>query len=289
MNARVWRATVELEPAHPSTARPLRLEANRDASLNDPVETTAFCRLVQRSVELLRPLRVLDVGCGTGAPTLQAARAGAHRVVGIDVIPRNVFITLNNIRHAGLQARVTAHAASWEDVVRGDFYPGNVNLVISNPPYVPDGEGVAVDGGPTGTRMLDAIVDGVPECTRGLALLFGSLSDPLQVLSRIERQGFDILELRGMSVPFGRYTSYPSTLARLKQLKERGSAWFCDALPQASLAPHHYLTLGVIATRRDGSPCSGRATQLPRFAELLERYQEKGPAVLSGNELMGKL
>lgn len=288
MNASAWRASVELELPRSVAAQSLRPEDDWEAPLNDPAETAAFCRLVQRSVELLRPLRVLDVGCGTGLPTLQAARAGAHRVVGIDVVPRNVFITRKHIRAEGLESRVTAHAASWEDVVRGDFYPGNVNLVISNPPYVPDGEGVAVDGGSTGTRMLDAIVDGMPKSARGLGLLFGSLSDPLQVLSRIERGGFDVLEVRGCSVPFGSYTSRPRTLARLRELRTQNRAWFCDAIPQASLAPHQYLTLGVIAVRREPAS-SPQPSVLPKLGQLLDDYQRKGPTVLSGNLLIGKL
>ena len=289
MNAPALRTTVNSDSTHPVAARSLNAGTDRETSLNDPAETAAFGRLVERAVELLRPLRVLDVGCGTGLPTLRAAHAGAHRVVGIDVIPRNVFITLDNVRREGLQSRVTAHAASWEDVVRGDFYPGNVNLVVSNPPYVPGGHGVAVDGGPTGTRMLDAIVDGMPQSTRGLALLFGSLSDPLQVLSRIERRGFEVLELRGLSVPFGRYTSQPNTLATLKQLRAQGRAWFCDALPHASRAPHQYLTIGVIAARREPAASSSRPSCVAEFSELLDLYQRRGPAVLSANGLMAKL
>lgn len=250
------------------------------ASLDDPNETAAFARLVERAVKSLRARRVLDVGCGAAMPTLAAAQAGAQRALGIDIVPRNVFIARGNIRQARLEGRVSAHYASWESVVRGDFYPGEVDLVVANPPYVPSGDGTAVDGGPTGTRMLDAIIDGTPQSVKGLALLFSSLSDPLHVLARLEQRAFTITGLFGQSVPFGRYTSAPCTLSALLRLRSRGSAWFCDAVPKTTLAPYQYLTMGVIA-QRDGSPRAGRAMPFDEIRRLLDTYRHEGPTALA--------
>jgi len=261
------------------------VEAFQSSLLDDPDETAAFGRLVRRAVAELQPRRVLDVGCGSGLPTLEAAHAGAARVVGIDVQPRSVFLARGNIRRAGLSARVTVHPASWEDLLTGSFYPGQVDLVVANPPYVPAGEGIAVDGGPTGTRLLDSMIDGMPTTVRGTALLFGSLSDPLHVLSRLERRGFQIGRIFAQAVPFGRYTSLPTTLAALIQLREHRLAWFCDVPGEPELAPHEYLRLGVIAER--GSALSPRPV-VPfrelqrRVARLLEEYQGAGRAVLEG-------
>lgn len=44
-----------------------------------------FEELLAREVTALKARRVLDVGCGTGATTLAAARAGAERALGIDI------------------------------------------------------------------------------------------------------------------------------------------------------------------------------------------------------------
>jgi ubiquinone/menaquinone biosynthesis C-methylase UbiE len=49
--------------------------------------------------------RVLDVGCGTGALTLRAARRGA-RVKGIDVNAQMLEITERAVRAAGLEERI---------------------------------------------------------------------------------------------------------------------------------------------------------------------------------------
>jgi len=269
-------------------------DASWRTTLEDPQETEGFARLVRRAVEQTSPRRVLDVGCGTGLPTLEAAYAGAPRVVGIDKIPRNVFIARSNIRHARLDPLVTAHTASWEEVIAGDFYPGEIDLVVANPPYVPAGDGTAVDGGRWGTRLLDSIVDSLhslPGTLQAVALMFGSISDPLQVLSRLADRGFGVSAVYGQSVPFGRYTSSPRTLRTLKQLRDCGKAWFCDLPARATSAPHAYLTLGLIA-KRLGS-CSSEtpsAQELQRsVALLLTEYQGRGPSVLPGFGFMKNL
>ncbi len=274
-------------------AKAVQAETELDDSLptlDDPVETSAFQRLVVRAVRQLGAKRVLDVGCGTGLPTMAAARAGAARVIGIDIAEQNVALARENIRAAGLSKVVSAHWASWEEVASGAFPVGDVDLVVGNPPYVPQGEGSAVDGGPTGTRLLDAIVDGVPQGVRGLALLFGSLSDPLHVLTRIERRGFHISQVYGLSVAFGRYTSRPRTLAELKRRRMLGTAWFCDAKEQAHLgAPHEYLTLGVIA-ERNGAQRAGPWKDMYRaMAALLERYQFGGAAAIARSSVLARL
>ncbi len=260
------------------------------ATLDDPVETLAFRRLVVRAVQRLHPQRVLDVGCGSGVPTIAAAHAGAQRVIGIDIAEQNVRLARDNIRAAGLSGLVSAHRACWEDVAQGKFPVGAIDLVVGNPPYVPSGDGTAVDGGPTGTRLLDAIVDGVPESARGLALLFGSLSDPLEVLTRIERRGFHISHLCGLSVAFGRYTSQPHTLSALKRRRALGTAWFWDTpKKQASGAPHEYLTLGVIAERK-GARKPAPFTDLYRaMGALLESYQQGGAKTIAHSSLLSRL
>jgi release factor glutamine methyltransferase len=257
---------------------PELLDRSHLDTLDDPVETALYARLVSLAVKTLGAHSVLDVGCGCGIPTLAAARAGASRVVGIDIMAHNVELTRVNVRRANLQQRVSALQGSWEDLCDGRLDAGTFDLVVANPPYVPSGLGIVVDGGPTGTRMIDSIIDHLP-ADSGLALLFGSISDPLGVLDRLARRGLALRELLVQSVPFGRYTSRPATLAHLRSLRERGTTWFCDTARAGNTAPHAYLTLGAVTTRADASgppPNDGVAA----LAELLDAYQRGGPGVV---------
>lgn len=253
-------------------------DARARTTLDDPCETALYAELVRLSVKTFMPQRVLDVGCGSGVPTLAAARAGARRVTGLDIDAHNVELAREAVRCAALERRVTIVSGSWEDVCKGRIDVGGPELLVSNPPYVPSGEGTAVDGGPTGTRMLHAIIEHVPEKTEALALLFGSLCDPLAVLSKLAEYGFGVVDLYARSVPFGRYTSRPETLTRLLALRRQRRAYFCDVETMKGHAPYAYLTLGVMAKRRNPSESSVHALT-KHVEELLMSYQMYGPAL----------
>lgn len=241
-------------------------------TFKDPEETQIYAELVSLAVLSTAAKSVLDVGCGAGIATLEAIRAGAHEVVGIDVEPTSVDIARANIQQAGQGARVSAHFASWQDVCAGRF-PARPDLLISNPPYVPGGSGRAVDGGFYGTSLLDNIIDHVPATTRAVALLFGSITDPITFLSRVADRGFDVTHLTGHSVPFGLYTSMPGTLRHLRNLRQQGRAFFRDAAAAPGCAPHAYLTLGLIAYRTPAA-AARREAMLEAARSRLISYQE---------------
>src|SRR5690606_25980563 len=115
-------------------------------TFKDPDETAIYAELVRLAVQSTSAQRVLDVGCGAGIATIEAARAGAREVIGIDIEETSIEIARGNIQHAGQGARVSAQHASWQDV-RSDRFQACPDLVVSNPPYVPRGTGRAVDGG----------------------------------------------------------------------------------------------------------------------------------------------
>ena len=57
------------------------------------------------AVRIPADARVLDIGCGTGALAVRAARRGA-RVKGIDVYPQMLDIARRRVREAGVEERV---------------------------------------------------------------------------------------------------------------------------------------------------------------------------------------
>lgn len=74
--------------------------------------------------------RAFDVGTGTGVLAFVLARSGAS-VVATDVEPAAVACARENAERLGLAGRV--------QVVRADLFPpGRADLVVSNPPWLPD-------------------------------------------------------------------------------------------------------------------------------------------------------
>ena len=118
--------------------------------------------LLHLTLEALRPLtapRVLDVGTGTGALALgvKAARPDAQ-VTATDLSPQALALARENAALNGLE--VTWGQA---DLLTG--VPGPFDLIVSNPPYLPDADRaqvqpevahdpeVALYGGPDGLSL----------------------------------------------------------------------------------------------------------------------------------------
>lgn len=92
--------------------------------------------LVELCLSLLpegRPLRILDLGTGSGilALTLLAERPLATAVA-VDVSPAALAVARRNAQELGVDTRCQFHAGSWLAGVGGVF-----DLIVSNPPYIP--------------------------------------------------------------------------------------------------------------------------------------------------------
>jgi release factor glutamine methyltransferase len=112
----------------------LRFEVNREVLIPRP-ETEC---LVEEVLESYSPaagdLRIIDVGTGSGAIGVALARElPMARVVGTDVSQAALEVAFRNALANGVAERM--------EFVRGDLFaavPGPFDLVVSNPPYVPD-------------------------------------------------------------------------------------------------------------------------------------------------------
>ena len=154
---------------------------------------------------------VVDLGTGSGAIALSmAAEAHAARVWGTDVSEDALAVARANLAGLGgrTAARVRLAEGSWFDALSGDMR-GQVHLVVSNPPYVADGETLppevadwepagALRSGPTGMEAIAVILAGAPDWLARPAAVVLELAphqaEEAEVLARAA--GFSEIEVR---------------------------------------------------------------------------------------------
>jgi release factor glutamine methyltransferase len=118
------------------------------------------------------PLRVLDLGTGTGALLLAVLAEYPHGFgVGVDLMPEAAVLARANAARNGLAGRAAFLAGDWAAAIRGRF-----DLVLSNPPYIESGAipalmpevarfepASALDGGPDGLDAYRHLAATLPE------------------------------------------------------------------------------------------------------------------------------
>ena len=139
---------------------PRRGRASRRPAVYPPREDT---ELLARAARECRGRTVLEIGTGSGAVALAAARAGARSVVATDLNPEALGEVGRAARGEGLPVRPAR-----TDLARG---LGRFERVLANPPYLPTRPSerdrdpwtnLALDGGRDGCRVLARILATLP-------------------------------------------------------------------------------------------------------------------------------
>jgi release factor glutamine methyltransferase len=177
---------------------------------------------VTREGGFARGRDVLDVGTGSGALALAAARSGASSVTAVDLSLRSVAATwLNSRLH---RARVTVHRGDLFGPVAGRRF----GLVMANPPYVPAAStrlprhrmGRCWDAGPDGRVLIDRICADVQHVLApdgDVLLVHSAICDVDLTLAALERAGLVPRVVTTATVPFG-----PVMRGRAAMLEARG-------------------------------------------------------------------
>jgi release factor glutamine methyltransferase len=148
----------------------LDLKSDRRALVPRP-ETEVIVDMVLRSALADQPLRILDLGTGTGAILLALlAERPLWSGVGVDVSPDALALARENAALHGLEGRATLVLGNWADGIAERF-----DVVVSNPPYIPSEDiarlmadvrdhdpHLALDGGPDGLAPYRILVGALP-------------------------------------------------------------------------------------------------------------------------------
>ncbi len=132
----------------------------------DDTETLVGAALEAFASRRNEPLRILDLGIGSGAILCALLKELPGAIgIGVDISAEAAEIARANLAACGFVARATVIVGSWGDRVSGDF-----DLIVSNPPYIVSAEiqtldpevrnhdpFLALDGGPDGLDAYRAI------------------------------------------------------------------------------------------------------------------------------------
>ncbi|HLG87908.1 MAG TPA: peptide chain release factor N(5)-glutamine methyltransferase [Alphaproteobacteria bacterium] len=160
------------------------LDLNVSPSTLDPrADTESLIEAVVAAIpDRTAPVRILDLGTGTGALLLALlSEYGNARGIGVDSSAGAVLTAQMNAEAHGLSGRATIRQGDWAEGLTGPF-----DVIISNPPYIPSGEIAhlspevrgydppeALDGGPDGLDAYRRILPAVSAllAPAGLAVL----------------------------------------------------------------------------------------------------------------------
>lgn len=174
---------------------------------------------------------ILDLGCGSGALlcALLADYRGA-RGLGLDLNPAAVALTGRNIARLGLEKRGRAIGSDWTWPSFAKELGAPFDLVVSNPPYIPEG---ALSSLPVDVRdfedhrALFAGADGL-DAYRVILAAFDALVAPggMMILEIGDRQEAVLTALAAAAVPQG------AAIVTAPDLAGRARALVIDLAPK---------------------------------------------------------
>lgn len=159
-----------------------------------PRSDTWLLANVVRDEDAVRGAEVLELGTGSGAIAVSAAKAGAGRVTVVDVSRRALATAWLNARINGV--RVTPRHGDLFEPVRGERF----DIVASNPPYLPSdrvprrGASRAWEGGKDGRSIIERICANVAAHLKpggSVLLVHSSVNGVARTLDALEATGLD--------------------------------------------------------------------------------------------------
>jgi len=243
-----------------------------------PSDTDSLCRLIEKILELGDKIingknnLIFDLGCGSCIPTIFLTKklrekSSNFSIKAIDIDKDAVNISKRNIK----KMKINNINSEKKDIfsLLGETPKEDIKLIISNPPYIPTPKKnqseypICIDGGEFGTKYTIHIIR-YPK-VKYIALQTGSISNPIEVMDEIFRNGFNIKHVNVIETKFGIYTKNNIIRKHLKKLKELKKSYFHNK---------RYLILGFILEK---SKKTGKEKIIKEeFMKFLESYSENG-------------
>jgi len=158
----------------------LEFEVGPGVLVPRPETETIIEQVLELYPDAAAPLRVLDLGTGTGCLLVALLKEFPNsRGLGIDCSEQALRIAGNNIQHHGLAGRAEIRSGNW-----GETLDGAWDVIVSNPPYIKSADlaglppeviryepAGALDGGPDGLLAIRELADVIGRFSRGYGFI----------------------------------------------------------------------------------------------------------------------
>lgn len=185
--------------------------ATSKSTLVPRADTEVLVELIIDNYKDKGPLNILDIGTGTGCIAISLAHFLPNtRVFGIDVSPEAVRTAEDNAKRLGVSDRCSF--LQW-DILKGfPTLPAKMDIVVSNPPYIPDADILTLDkkvkdfepvsalaGGPDGLDFYRKISEDVKLSKNGCLVFEVGINQAKDVTSIMEKRFSQIKTKKDLS------------------------------------------------------------------------------------------
>lgn len=143
-------------------------------------DTEILIEKILDSIDQSEKYNIVDIGTGSGAITVSLARFIKNAYVySIDISKKALGIAMKNADIHGVTSKISFLNGSLFEPLENIDIKGKVDILVSNPPYIPSSEieglqievakyepRIALDGGADGLDFYRDIVDNAPEYLR---------------------------------------------------------------------------------------------------------------------------
>lgn len=212
-------------------------------SSNGIADKTLFSEVMCETLAASPPVRLLDIGCGSGIIGLFALLNGSEYVYFNDIQPDAITLTKRNLKHHQIPS--SAYQFINLPFQKIDLASCQFDAIAFNPPQLPtqmvsiekfgaQQEKIFRDGGPNGLHLIEQFIDwlakSLPNNTRaylGISsmLLVDDLLDKVQQKGLLaEKKHQRTVPLRDIFHPL--IEQMPESLRQRRKLSKRDDQWY---------------------------------------------------------------